>query len=546
MQTIDEVKAHFWQVLLVAFTLCVGVAIAQGEAGSSASGVDSRGNAFGKKVQGDLGESMMDDFYTSTGYEKVDCSVGVNGADGVYVTRNAEGTIDNVILSESKTGTSQLGRLDSGTGPYQGSQEYYLRKIDEKIQALEKGPRTPEAERMIEDLKQIRRKLVYGDYRSRLFKMNLEVHNGKTYIKMQTYELTFENGPNARPTATPKGRPAMIDMTSPDSALSPYKLARRKKFYENLKNELLKRTQKGGYGISKSLTEKEAREIVAQLKAAYESGEEVDLIKWVAKKCGIGVDEAAEVVEKSVRTSTAAAKANKAVTTKGFKKNLSSGAKCKTAVTRTGEDVTAKTVEDAAKKAGYKNTKTMRGILQRIYTREGGERYILSVHVPENAFQGVGAGVLTFVIAEGASAVGFARGEMTEDEFMVETGKNAGAALVDGLAVYAVCCMGVGPAGVVSLVVGVGAYFIYEITFDALYDINKFKGVTLDDYLGILPTEIQRRATALDYKGACRILDYEGHSEGLDFKGKEPGLDYSGREPGLDFKGTSPGLGEVY
>ena len=124
MQTIDEVKAHCRQVLFVALALCMGVAIVQADPSNLASaGVDSRGTAFGKKVKGDLGERMMDDFYTSSGYEKVDCSVGVNGADGVYVTRNADGTIDNVIVSESKTDTAQLGRLDSGTGPYQGSQE---------------------------------------------------------------------------------------------------------------------------------------------------------------------------------------------------------------------------------------------------------------------------------------------------------------------------------------------------------------------------------------------------------------------------------------
>ena len=219
-----------------------------------------------------------------------------------------------------------------------------------------------------------------------------------------------------------------------------------------------------------------------------------------------------------------------------FKKMLSKSAKCKAAATSTGEDVTEKTVENTAKKSGQENTKTLRGILQKIYTKKDGEIFILSVHVPEKVFQGASAGVLTFVISEGISAVGLAKGEMTEDAFLVETGKNAGAALVDGLAVYAVCCFGFGPAGGVAIVVGVGSYVIYDIVFDTLYDINKFKGITLDDYLGVMPTEIQRRPSAFDYEGACKILDYEGES---------PGLGYEGNAPGLDYKGTNPGLGEV-
>lgn len=233
----------------------------------------------------------------------------------------------------------------------------------------------------------------------------------------------------------------------------------------------------------------------------------------------------------------AAAKANKAATVGGFKKSLSTSAKYTTVATKTGDDVTAKTVETTAKKAGYKNTKMVRGLLQKVTTKQGGESFILSVPVAGSAaIEGVSTGVLTFVISEGFTAVGFAKGEMTEDAFWVETWKNAGAAVVDGVAVAVVCCLGFGPAGVVAIAVGVGAYIIYEVVFNVLYDINKFKGITLDDYLGVMPTEIQRRPSAFDYEGACKILNYEGTA---------PGLGYEGNAPGLDYKGDRPGLGEV-
>ena len=248
-------------------------------------------------------------------------------------------------------------------------------------------------------------------------------------------------------------------------------------------------------------------------------------------------EKAATARARAAAAKAAMAKANKSETVQGFRNAFSATAKCKTVATATCEDVTAKTVENTAKKAGYKNTRMVRGLLQKVSTKEGGERFVLSVPVAgAAAVEGVAAGVLTFVISEGIAAVGLAKGEMTEDAFWVETWKSVGAAVVDGVAVGVVVCLGFGPAGVVAIAVGVGAYIIYEIVFNVLYDINKFKGITLDDYLGIMPTEIQRRPSAFDYEGACRILNYEGVA---------PGLGYEGDAPGLGYRGNGPGLGEV-
>lgn len=246
---------------------------------------------------------------------------------------------------------------------------------------------------------------------------------------------------------------------------------------------------------------------------------------------------AARAKAAAAKSKAAVAKSKKAATVKGFRNALAKSARYKTAVTKASDDVTAKTVENTAKKAGFKNTRIVRGLLQKVAGKEGGESFVLSVPVAGTAaIEGVTAGVLTFVISEGITAVGLAKGEMTEDAFWVETWKNVGAAVVDGVAVGVVVCLGFGPAGVVAIAVGVGAYIIYEVVFNVLYDINKFKGITLDDYLGIMPTEIQRRPSAFDYEGACKILNYEGSA---------PGLGYEGKGPGLDYKGDGHGLGEI-
>lgn len=243
----------------------------------------------------------------------------------------------------------------------------------------------------------------------------------------------------------------------------------------------------------------------------------------------------AEAIAKEVAEKSAVSVAKKTSTVNAARKVFETSAKCKTVVTKTGQDVTAKTVETTAQKAGFKNTKVVRGLLQRVISKEGRETFILSVPVAAAA-KGAAAGVLTFVLSEGYTAVGLAKGEMNEDAFWVETWKNAGAAVVEGVAVTVVCCLGFGPAGVVAIAVGIGAYVIYEVVFNVLYDINKFKGITLDDYLGVMPTEIQRRASVFDYEGACKVLNYEGTS---------PGLGYEGKGQGLDYKGTAPGIGEV-
>ena len=561
----NHLNARFAVCALVGVLFFVSLANPTPEA----AGVDSRGTAFGKKVKGDLGERMMDDFYTSSGHEKIDCSVGVNGADGVYVKRNADGTIVDVIVSECKTDTAQLGRLDGGTGPYQGSQEYYLRKINEKIQALEKGPRTPEVERLIEDLKQIRRKMVYGDYRSRLFKMDIVDHNGKICIKLQTSELVFENGPNAKPTVKPsRGRPVMIDMTTPDSELSPYKCARRKQYYANLKDELIERTKKGGYGISKPLTEEEAQKIVDELKEAFEAGKikkPKDLIEEVAKKCGIGVDEAAEVVEKSIgaevpakgptaRASTSATKAQveKANTrmADGIERDAKSSRRMrikdagsemaddsvKTARKTSGRGAVADSIDDAAKasrRAAERNTKQLRsmeatfrqgrngiketkvgvGMVKSVKTPSGAVRTAIVVpasSLPKTALKVAAAeGCVAFVFSEGMAAVTYFAGGMSETEFYEATAKNVSSSLVSAGAVYAAVMIGASPGGPVVMAVAIGSYVIADITFDVVAKAVRPASFEMDDILGFTSDFLDGANGVLNPETAPSILDPE-------------------------------------
>jgi hypothetical protein len=66
------------------------------------------------KAKGEAGEWMMDDFYKSEGWEKIDSKVGVKGIDSIYVKRSPSGKITKYMISESKTGQSNLGKTNFG------------------------------------------------------------------------------------------------------------------------------------------------------------------------------------------------------------------------------------------------------------------------------------------------------------------------------------------------------------------------------------------------------------------------------------------------
>ena len=530
------------QVFAVACALFAAVQMALADIGNpEPADVGTKGTAFGKKVKGNLGERMMDDFYTSSGYTKVDCSVGVNGADGLYVTYNKDGTVDNVIFSECKTDTAQLGRIDSGKGPYQGSKEYYLRKIDEKIAALERGPQTPENAKQLKQLKQIRRKVQAGDFRSRLFKMSHETRNGKTYLKMQTYDLDFKKGPNTPPTATAKGRPALIDMTSPDAELTPYYRNRRNKFFENLADELVDRTNKGGYGIKKPLTRQRARAIAAEIKKAYQTGgitSPNDLIVWVARECGIGVEEAAEIVEKSLgKGTTSGSKANNIKLSKKSRLNVDlqqkDFVKCNyreakiggrivkvvdvPVVTRGGVMESAEIVarrsplEAAAVRAAFAAPrKTLIKSGAKNFVKAGTKATLKEgvSHAAKDsdeflkspAGEGLIAGIVTFVIDEGIAIVEYSEGDLAKDQFVQKTVFNTAKSGVMGGAMMGVASAtlsaglpfwaALGANFAVCIVIEKGSEYIWA---EVEKEYGVLPGVTDDELLYTLPPCVRNR-----------------------------------------------------
>ena len=122
------------------------------------------------KIKGNASEQLMDEYFKKSGWEKIEGEVGVNGIDGLYVKRDKDGNITNVLMSESKYNTSQLGDTKDGK---QMSKDWILKKLDN----LEKT--YPDNQ----DYSQIKDLVNNDKYRARLWQVN-EVDN-TLYISLK-------------------------------------------------------------------------------------------------------------------------------------------------------------------------------------------------------------------------------------------------------------------------------------------------------------------------------------------------------------------------
>jgi len=110
-------------------------------------------------VNGYSSECMMHQFYTSTGWIKIEGEVGRNGIDGLYY-KMKNGHIKEVLVAESKWNTSRLGKSGKNKLIKQMSKAWILRTLN-KLQRHKPLP----------EYNGIRRLIEHDQYRARLFKV---------------------------------------------------------------------------------------------------------------------------------------------------------------------------------------------------------------------------------------------------------------------------------------------------------------------------------------------------------------------------------------
>jgi len=129
-------------------------------------------------LKGKIGEEMMDAYFKRSGWSKIEGEVGRNGIDGLYIRRDKDGNIKQVLFAESKYNKSTLGNTNHGK---QMSKEWLNKKLDELIKA------NPENK----DYHQIKDLVEKDKYRSRLFQINEE--GNKLSIKISKIENPNHN-----------------------------------------------------------------------------------------------------------------------------------------------------------------------------------------------------------------------------------------------------------------------------------------------------------------------------------------------------------------
>ncbi len=147
-----------------------------------------------------------------------------------------------------------------------------------------------------------------------------------------------------------------------------------------------------------------------------------------------------------------------------------------------------------------------------IIQRVGNGKYALTAIVDASAkelFPGISTsvavrsaflnyGVATFIFDETKSVFFFVKGDMDINKFMVTTGKNILTSTGSGLATMCAVVLGSNPAGFTVMAVSIGGYLIVNHTISYAERLNKRNYLFIEDILGHLPLEMQRRVTPWD------------------------------------------------
>lgn len=113
------------------------------------------------KVIGNLNENLMNKYFISSKWTKIEGEVGNNGIDGLFIKRNQDGIIKDVLFVESKYNKSGLIKTNFGE---QMSKEWLLKKVDNLKQ---KYPNN-------KDYIAIEKYINNGSYRSLLWNLKFE------------------------------------------------------------------------------------------------------------------------------------------------------------------------------------------------------------------------------------------------------------------------------------------------------------------------------------------------------------------------------------
>lgn len=80
------------------------------------------------QVVGTINENLMNRYFTSSGWTKIEGEIGRNGIDGLFIKKNNEGIIKEVLIVESKYNKSGLQDTEYGQ---QMTKQWIIKKIED-------------------------------------------------------------------------------------------------------------------------------------------------------------------------------------------------------------------------------------------------------------------------------------------------------------------------------------------------------------------------------------------------------------------------------
>lgn len=155
---------------------------------------------------GDISEQVMHRHFESTGWQRIDGQIGRSGIDGLFIKRNSQGHVREVLIAESKVNTSALQNTNHGE---QMSRQWVQRKLQ---QLREQDPEDPTYRKVSELIDR-------GFYRARLWTMRVE--DGQIRLNLQRLRSETDkvnerlDDPGTRVVAPPE----VIDIAAPKDSL---------------------------------------------------------------------------------------------------------------------------------------------------------------------------------------------------------------------------------------------------------------------------------------------------------------------------------------
>lgn len=142
---------------------------------------------------GAVAEYISETIYKKNGYSMIDAEVGRSGVDGLFVKRAGDGEIKEVIFSEVKYGSSNLGSIKNGS-IQQMSKEWKLKKLDEKIASFPQTKLSAKQKKELKELKKIKKMVASDSQKVKSHLTRIQNHeNGKFSILINELEQKGSN-----------------------------------------------------------------------------------------------------------------------------------------------------------------------------------------------------------------------------------------------------------------------------------------------------------------------------------------------------------------